>query len=198
MKDIFDQETITYIIIPILIFLARLTDVTIGTIRLIFVSKGYKFLAPILGFFEVIIWLLAISQIMQHLDNWVCYIAYGGGFAAGNYVGILLEHKLSIGNVIIRVFPKKDISILAEDLRSQSFGVSAVDIVGKDGKKQMLFSVIERKSIKKYVETVLFHNPRAFYTVEDIKSVSELLTDLPSNKLKKPKIISGISIRKGK
>ncbi len=194
MKEYFSQDTITYIIIPVLIFLARLTDVTIGTMRLIFVSKGYKLVAPILGFFEIIIWLLAISQIMQHLDNWVCYVAYGAGFAAGNLVGITLEQKLSIGNVIIRVFPKKDVSELAEDLRSQAFGVSAVEIQGKEGRKKMLFSVIQRKNIKQYVDTVLHHNPRAFYTVEDIKSVSDMYVK-SSNK---PKILSGNRVRKGK
>lgn len=194
MKEYFSQDTITYIIIPVLIFLARLTDVTIGTMRLIFVSKGYKLVAPILGFFEIIIWLLAISQIMQHLDNWVCYVAYGAGFAAGNLVGITLEQKLSIGNVIIRVFPKKDVSELAEDLRSQAFGVSAVEIQGKEGRKKMLFSVIQRKNINQYVDTVLHHNPRAFYTVEDIKSVSDMYVK-SSNK---PKILSGNRVRKGK
>lgn len=194
MKEYFSQDTITYIIIPVLIFLARLTDVTIGTMRLIFVSKGYKLVAPILGFFEIIIWLLAISQIMQHLDNWVCYVAYGAGFASGNLVGITLEQKLSIGNVIIRVFPKKDVSELAEDLRSQAFGVSAVEIQGKEGRKKMLFSVIQRKNIKQYVDTVLHHNPRAFYTVEDIKSVSDMYVK-SSNK---PKILSGNRVRKGK
>lgn len=194
MKEYFSQDTITYIIIPVLIFLARLTDVTIGTMRLIFVSKGYKLVAPILGFFEIIIWLLAISQIMQHLDNWVCYVAYGAGFAAGNLVGITLEQKLSIGNVIIRVFPKKDVTELAEDLRSQAFGVSAVEIQGKEGRKKMLFSVIQRKNIKQYVDTVLHHNPRAFYTVEDIKSVSDMYVK-SSNK---PKILSGNRVRKGK
>lgn len=194
MKEYFSQDTITYIIIPVLIFLARLTDVTIGTMRLIFVSKGYKLVAPILGFFEIIIWLLAISQIMQHLDNWVCYVAYGAGFASGNLVGITLEQKLSIGNVIIRVFPKKDVSELAEDLRSQAFGVSAVEIQGKEGRKKMLFSVIQRKNINQYVDTVLHHNPRAFYTVEDIKSVSDMYVK-SSNK---PKILSGNRVRKGK
>jgi uncharacterized protein YebE (UPF0316 family) len=194
MQDLFSQETITYIIIPILIFFARLTDVTIGTMRLIFVSKGYKLVAPILGFFEIIIWLLAISQIMQHLDNWVCYVAYGGGFAAGNLIGITLEQKLSIGNVIIRVFPKKDVSELADDLRSQAFGVSAIEIQGKEGRKKMLFSVIQRKHIKQYIDTVLHHNPRAFYTVEDIKAVSDIYSKAPSS----PKILNRNRVRKGK
>ena len=194
MKELFDTETLTYVIIPLLIFIARVTDVTIGTMRLIFVSKGYKAVAPFLGFVEIIIWLLAMTQIMQHLDNWVCYVAYGGGFAMGNYVGILLEQKLSIGNVIIRVFPKKDISVLIDDLRSMEYGVSVIEVQGKEGRKKMIFSVIKRKSINKYVDTVLHHNPNAFYSVEDIKSVS----DISFNKSKRPKILSGTRTRKAK
>jgi len=194
MKELFDPETLTYVIVPLLIFLARVTDVTIGTMRLIFVSKGYKAVAPFLGFVEIIIWLLAMTQIMQHLDNWVCYVAYGGGFAMGNYVGILLEQKLSIGNVIIRVFPKKDISVLIDDLRSMEYGVSVIEVQGKEGRKKMIFSVIKRKSINKYVDTVLHHNPNAFYSVEDIKSVS----DISFNKSKRPKILSGTRTRKAK
>ena len=80
----------TWVLLPILIFFARILDQSIGTMRLIFLSKGMKHIAPFLGFFEVIIWLLAIGQIMQHLDNWVCYVAYGAGFAMGNFIGITL------------------------------------------------------------------------------------------------------------
>ena len=106
--EFFNTELFTWVILPLLIFLARILDVSIGTMRLIFVSKGMKYLAPILGFFEVIIWLLAISQIMQHLDNVLCYVAYGLGFAMGNYLGIVLEEKMSIGTVLIRVIPQKE------------------------------------------------------------------------------------------
>jgi len=111
--DFFSSELFTWVILPVLIFLARIMDVSIGTMRLIFVSKGMKYLAPVLGFFEVTIWLLAIGQIMQHLDNVMCYIAYGSGFAMGNYLGIVLEEKMSIGTVLIRVIPQKDTSQLS-------------------------------------------------------------------------------------
>lgn len=194
MEIFLNSDIYTFIIIPLLIFLARVADVTIGTMRLIFVAKGYKFIAPILGFFEVIIWLLAMSQIMQHLDNWICYFAYGIGFATGNYVGILIEQKLSIGSVIIRVFPRVDITNLIEDLRINSFAVSAVDIHGKDGLNKMLFSIIKRKSIKKYVSIVLHHNPKAFYSLEDIKSISE---SAEINKNTKS-VLGSFRIRKGK
>lgn len=194
MNDIFSGEILTWVIIPTLIFFARITDVTIGTMRLIFVSKGYKHIAPILGFFEIIIWLLAITQIMQHLDNWLCYLTYGLGFAAGNFIGIILEEKLSIGNVLIRVFPKKDTTNLIEDLRANGFGVSVVEIQGKAGRKKMLLSLVERKAISEFIDMVLYHNPNAFYSVEDVKAVN----DGGMLRYSQPKLISGLRRRKAK
>jgi uncharacterized protein YebE (UPF0316 family) len=163
----------TWIILPILILLARICDVSIGTLRLIFVSKGYKFYAPLLGFFEVIIWLLAIGQIMQHLDNFMCYIAYGLGFAIGNYVGIYLEERMSLGTVVLRIIPRTNTTDLIEHLRASNFGVSAVDIEGMTGKLKMLFSIVKRKDLQEVLEIIQTHNPTSFYTIEDIRTASE-------------------------
>jgi uncharacterized protein YebE (UPF0316 family) len=96
----FDSFWWTWVLLPLLIFMSRILDQSIGTMRLIFVSKGYRYIGPILGFFEVIIWLLAITQVLQHLNNPLSYIAYGAGFGMGNYIGIRLEEKLSIGTVL--------------------------------------------------------------------------------------------------
>jgi uncharacterized protein YebE (UPF0316 family) len=81
IHQLMDSSIFSWVILPILIFISRIFDVSIGTIRIIFVSRGKKYLAPVLGFFEISIWLLAISQIMQNLDNAICFIAYAGGFA---------------------------------------------------------------------------------------------------------------------
>ena len=180
MEILISSPWFTWVLLPLLIFVSRIMDVTIGTMRLIFVSKGNKKIAPILGFFEVIIWLLAISQIMQHLNNVMCYIAYGGGFAAGNYIGIYLEEKMKIGTVMLRIFPKKDISLLTEQLRSTGFGVTAVDTIGKDGNNQMIFSVMDRKSIPEVIGIINGYNPNAFYTIEDIRSVTEGFKKIPT------------------
>ena len=82
--NFFGTDLYVFFLLPLLIFLARICDVTIGTMRIIMVSKGKKLLAPVLGFFEVLIWVMAIGKIMQNLSNPVCYIAYAGGFAIGN------------------------------------------------------------------------------------------------------------------
>lgn len=171
--DFLNSEIFAWVVLPLLIILARIFDVSIGTVRLIFVSKGFKLLAPILGFFEVIIWLLAVSQIMKHLDNVVCYIAYGLGFALGNYIGMYLEEKLSIGNVIIRVITKADSFELINDLKSQNYGLTVVDAEGSHQKVKLIFSVIKRENINQFVSIINQYNPHSFYTIEDVKSVNE-------------------------
>ncbi|MDD1699528.1 MAG: DUF5698 domain-containing protein, partial [Methanoregula sp.] len=107
-ESFISPEIFTYVIIPLLIFCARICDVSLGTIRVIFISKGIKYLAPIIGFFEVIIWLLAIGQVMNNLTNFVAYGAYGAGFASGTYIGMLIEEKISLGLTSVRIITKKD------------------------------------------------------------------------------------------
>jgi uncharacterized protein YebE (UPF0316 family) len=163
----------TWVVLPLLIFFARIMDQSIGTVRLIFISKGMKYLAPFLGFFEVIIWLLAVGQIMQHLDNWLSYVAYGAGFAMGNFIGITIEERLSIGTVIIRVILSQESPELITSLKSQNFGLTLVDGVGAKGNVKLIFSIIRRKEIKGFVDTVQEYHPNAFYTVEEVKASNE-------------------------
>lgn len=164
---------VAWCVVPLLIFLARIMDVSVGTLRLIFVAKGYRVYAPILGFFEVVIWLLAMRQILNHIDNPMCYIAYGLGFGAGNYIGIRLDEKLSLGTVLVRIIPKHDTAELIGQLRHDGFGASLVDIEGMSGKLKMIFTVTKRKELKALLEIVRQHNPNAFVTVEDVRTAKE-------------------------
>jgi uncharacterized protein YebE (UPF0316 family) len=175
MTDLFTSDSFfyTYILIPFLIFLAKITDQSIGTLRIIFVSKGYKFLGPLLGFFEVIIWLMAIGQIMQHLDNVWCYLAYGGGFATGNFMGIFLEERLSLGMVLVRIIPKKDTSNLIAHLRDEQFGVTLLDAEGSKGPVSIALTIVKRRQLKQVIDIINHHNPLAFYTIEELKSVNQ-------------------------
>ena len=160
-------------IIPLLIFVARVLDVTLGTIRVIFVSKGLKYLAPVVGFFEILIWLMAIGQIMNNLSNITCYIAYAAGFAMGNFVGITIAEKLSLGVVLLRVITQKDGAELIQSLSSEKYGVTSVDGRGTHGKVNIIFTIVPRKEIQKVVDIIKKFNPKAFYTVEDIGFVEE-------------------------
>jgi uncharacterized protein YebE (UPF0316 family) len=162
-----------WVILPVLIFCARICDVSLGTIRVIFISKGIKYLAPLIGFFEVIIWLVAIGQVMNNLTNVACYIAYGGGFAMGTLIGMLIEEKISLGLTSVRIITKEDPSRLVDYLRSQDYGVTTVDGQGATGQVKMVFSIIRRQDLFSVVEVIKKFNPAAFYSIEDIRSVSE-------------------------
>ncbi len=173
MNDFLNSETFTYFLLPLFIFLARIADVTLGTIRIIFVSKGMKSIAPFFGFFEVLIWLLAISRIMQNLDNWICYVAYAAGFATGNYVGMFIEEKLAIGHEMIRVITRADATDLLNELRSAGFGVTSVKAQGADGDVGVIYIIARRSMIDGILKIINQYNPRAFYTIESIKFVNK-------------------------
>jgi uncharacterized protein YebE (UPF0316 family) len=168
-----NSELFAWIILPLLIFIARVADVSLGTIRVIFIARGLKYFAPFVGFFEIIIWLLAIGQIMQNLSNPVCYIAYAGGFAMGNYVGIWIAEKLSLGVVLIRVITSKDASELIEYLKTAKYGVTSVDAQGSAGKVQVVFTIIRRREVASVVNLIKQFNPKAFYTIEEVGFVEE-------------------------
>ncbi|MCU0472634.1 MAG: DUF2179 domain-containing protein [Bacteroidales bacterium] len=169
----FDSNIFSYGLMPLLIFLARICDVSIGTMRIIFVSKGKKYIAPILGFFEVLIWITAISKIMQNLDNYVNYIAYAAGFATGNYVGMIIEEKLAMGIQMIRVFAHQNGPDLVQSLNSSGFGATSVEAHGAKEKVHLIYTIVQRNELNKVLGIIDNFNPKAFYTIEDVKSVNE-------------------------
>jgi len=162
-----------WFILPFLIFVARVIDVSMGTVRVIFVSRGLKYLAPLVGFFEILIWLLAIGQIMKNLSNPVCYIAYAGGFAMGNFVGIWIAEKLSLGVVLIRVVTKKDALELVEYLKSANYGVTSVDGHGTAGQVKVVFTIVPRREVKGVADIINKFNPKAFYSIEEVGFVEK-------------------------
>jgi uncharacterized protein YebE (UPF0316 family) len=174
-------EIFAYVILPIMIFCARICDVTMGTIRVIFISKGIRYLAPVIGFFEVIIWLLAIGQVMNNLTNIVSYIAYGAGFATGTFIGMYIEEKISLGLTSVRIITKEDPLELVQFLRSHKYGVTSVDGEGGTGRVKMIFTIIRRQDLAHVVSIIKEFHPNAFYSVEEVKSVAEgVFPDKPS------------------
>jgi len=164
-----------FILLPILIFFARVIDVSIGTVRIIFISKGFKFLSFILGFFEVLVWLIAIQQLWSNLNNPWLYFAYALGFATGNYVGIWIDEKLSIGTVLLRIIIKKHFHKLLRELKANNYPATVIDCYSEDERTdvKMIFSVIRRKDLRKVLKILNGVNPSAFYTTEDIRSLSK-------------------------
>lgn len=175
----YHSETFRLFILPVAIFTARICDVSLDTLRIIYVSRGLKFLAAQIGFFEVLIWLIAISQIISNLTNPVLYIAYAGGFAMGNYIGITIEEKMAIGTVVIRVITQKDSAQLVEVLSADGYGVTHADAQGAMGPVKIIFTIVKRKDISSVLDIIQRFNPLAFYTIEDIRSVRQGVFPVP-------------------
>lgn len=169
----FDSEFFSYVIMPVLIFLARICDVSIGTMRIIFVTKGKRSIAPVLGFFEVLIWITAISKIMQNLDHYVNYVAYAAGFATGNLVGMIIEEKLAVGIQMVRVFAHERGSELVQTLNSNGYGATVVEAFGARKQVHLIYTIVQRNELSSVLELINRFNPKAFYTIEDIRSVNE-------------------------
>jgi len=166
-------DVYAWMILPLLIFSARICDVSLGTLRVIFIAKGFKYIAPVIGFFEVIIWLLAIGQVMQNVGNVASYIAYGGGFAAGTFIGMAVEERLSLGNVVVRIITNRDESELVKSMRGRNFGVTTMDAEGSGGPVKVILTISRREDLSEVIGLIHEYQPNAFFTVEEIKSVKE-------------------------
>jgi uncharacterized protein YebE (UPF0316 family) len=173
MLSFLSSDTFTWIVLPVLIFIARICDVSLGTIRVIFVSRGSRHLAPVLGFFEISIWLFAIGQIMRDINDISIYLAYAAGFAAGTYVGIVLEEKLSLGTVLVRVVTGRDSTDLTEALAGADYGLTTHSADGAQGPVTIVFTVVKRQELSRVVGIIKQFNPHAFYSVEDVRHASE-------------------------
>ncbi|HLJ96903.1 MAG TPA: DUF5698 domain-containing protein [Gemmataceae bacterium] len=158
--------------LPLMVFVAELCVVTISTMRIIFVSRGMKVLAPILGFFEVSIWLFAIGQIMQNLSDVGCYLAFAGGFTIGNFLGVLIEKKLAIGNAVVRVITPRDVTALLDALQTAEYGVTTLDARGGTGPVKMVLTAVRRKELDKVVAIIKEFDANAFYSVDDLQSLA--------------------------
>jgi uncharacterized protein YebE (UPF0316 family) len=167
------EEIFSYVILPLLIFLARIFDVSINTIRIIYVLGGRRLTATVLGFFESFVWLMAIRQIFEHLDNWVSYIAYPAGFATGILVGMIIEERIAYGKVIVRIITRKDIHILQNFLISAGYRFTVVAGSGAEGPESVVFTVLERQQLEKLLLNLKEMLPSAFYTVEKVNRAAE-------------------------
>jgi uncharacterized protein YebE (UPF0316 family) len=162
-----------YVVLPLLIFLARICDVSINTIRIIYMLGGRRYTSTILGFFESFIWLMAIRQIFSHLDNWVCYIAYPAGFASGIFIGMIIEERIAYGKVIVRIITRKEVAPLLHYLAAQHFRFTRVNAEGPDGPENLVFTVLAREHLDGLIEKLREILPTAFYTIENVKAAGE-------------------------
>jgi uncharacterized protein YebE (UPF0316 family) len=173
MTEFVDSELFKWVILPLLIFIARMCDVTLGTLRNVFISKGLRRIVPFIGFFEVLIWLISIRQIMKSLDNPMCYIGFAGGFSMGTYVGLLIERKLALGKQVVRIITEKDSRNLIQMLRENNFGVTVIDGHGAKGPVKIIFTVVKRTDIEDVLRLIQKNNPQAFYSIEDTRAARQ-------------------------
>ena len=171
ISGIINSASMVYIL-PILIFLSRIFDVSLGTLRIMFVNRGMKYLAPFIGFFEILIWLIVISQVMQNMNSPINYIAYAGGFAMGNFVGIYLEGKLAIGVILLRIITQKKAKELIQFFRAEGYHVTDIKATSNSGNVDVIYLNLRRKELKTALEMVNIFNPNAIYTITDMRLAS--------------------------
>jgi len=171
---IISPECYAWVILPLMIFIARICDVSMETIRVIYISKWIKFLAPIIAFFEIVIWLLAMEVVMNDLSNVANFLAFAFGFAMGTYIGLVIEEKLSIGMVILRIITAEESNEeIISFMRSENYGITSLDASGSRGNVKMILSLVNRVDIPGITEPIRATNPHAFFSIEDVRYVNE-------------------------
>ncbi|TMQ35445.1 MAG: DUF2179 domain-containing protein [Planctomycetota bacterium] len=155
--------------LPFLVFFAELCVVTLSTLRIIFIARGNKMLPPVLGFFEISIWLFAIGKVMQNLSDPGCFLGFAGGFTLGNFLGVMIESWLALGNVVVRTITHRDATVLIDSLKAAQFGVTSLDAEGGKGPVKMVFTVVRRKELETVLAIIRSFDPNAFYSVDEIQ-----------------------------
>ena len=178
----FQTILVPFFLFPLVIVLARITDVSLGTLRIVLVSKGFKKIAPIISFFESFIWILVAARILSNLSTSeesisllgvIQCVAYALGYALGTYFGMKIEARLSLGQVLVRAIVPREAENLVKTLRENKFGLTAIDASGKDGSVKVLFIVINRKELSNVLNVIKSINPATFYTIENVQTVNK-------------------------
>lgn len=162
---------LTVVFTCLLIVAARITDVSLGTIRTINVVQGRRTLALVLGFFEVLIWVFVVSTVIEKISDPAYAVAYALGFALGNYVGMTIERRLALGRQVVRIFTRLGPELAAAQ-RERGFRVTQFDGYGRDGPVQEIFIEIGRRDAAKVVAHAREIDPTCYYMVDDVREVS--------------------------
>lgn len=154
-----------------LIFLARVTDVSLGTLRVLLLVRGRRFFAASVGLFEVSIYVLALKYVVDRLDNPLSLVVYALGFATGNVVGSIIDEKVALGQVMAQVITLKEPLGLATFLRESGFGVTITEGQGREGSHPILNLGLPRKQLKSLHQMVKDWDPGAFVVVQEARSI---------------------------
>ncbi|MEX2530140.1 MAG: DUF2179 domain-containing protein [Gemmatimonadota bacterium] len=156
---------------PLIIFLLRIVDVSLATVRMLLIIRGQRMIVPILGFFEAAIWVVAVGVAIQNLHSFLHIFGYAAGFGAGSVVGLWLEGKLAMGLATLRIISRDDGEEVASNLRTRGFGVTELAGYGRSGKVEILLSIVKRRQVKEVVKAVEAVDPDAFISVEEPRAI---------------------------
>ena len=153
------------------IFLLRITDMSLDTLRLLFVMRGRKALVWILGFFESAVYVIAITKVLSNLSNPLTVLGYAMGFASGNLIGMIVEERLAIGHIHLEIISQQHGVLLAKALRKAGYGVTEISARGKDGTVKILNASVLRKDLARARKIVHETDEGAFMTSEDVRPI---------------------------
>lgn len=153
------------------IFLLRIADVAIGTLRIGFLVRGRPGVAGTLSFLESLVWLTAAAQVLSNLDSPVKFVAYAGGYAAGTVLGVQIERWVAVGDVMMRVVAPVDGPSASDALREAGYVVTEMNATGRDGPVSVAFSVLPRRRMSDALRLVQRAAPDAFVAFEGTNPV---------------------------
>lgn len=155
----------------ITIFFAKIGHVSLGTVRIIYLTRGKSLVAAAIGFFEVIIYLVALTTVLSNLDHWSNIVVYGIGFAAGNLIGSIIEEKIAVGHVNVQIITVQNCGSLEELLREQGYGVTSMPCYGKEGAHRTLQVLLKRRELPAFLKNMKKFDPDAFISIFDTRKI---------------------------
>lgn len=156
---------------PLLIFILRIFDVSLSTLRILLSVRNQRVMVPVIGFFEVLIWIFAVGSAIRNLESAWHVLGYAGGFATGSIVGLWIEGKLAIGLATLRIISRAGGVELADALRARGYGVTEFFGQGREGRVEVVYTAVARRDIPRVLDEVSRWDPEAFITVEEPREV---------------------------
>jgi uncharacterized protein YebE (UPF0316 family) len=169
-------------LLAVFIFFCRIGDVSLGTLRTISIIQGKTVMAVCLGFFEVVIWITAVSQVFSGVhSNPFLLIAYAAGFASGNAVGMLVERKLALGRVVVRIISEKPDSQIIDALNGHALWITTFEGQRQSRPTTLFYAICQRKHLRDMIRRVKQVDPVLFYAVEPLRESNLELAHQPAS-----------------
>jgi uncharacterized protein YebE (UPF0316 family) len=156
-------------VMPLIIFALRVTDMTLDTLRVLFIIRGRKLPAWIFGFLQSAIWVVAITSVLANLNNPWNIVGYAAGFATGSVVGMAIEERLAIGYGHMRIISARLGDAIAQAIRQAGYAATELSGRGKDGTVSVVTCSVRRRDIDRVRKEALRIDPQAFVTVEEVR-----------------------------